>query len=188
MDKWNGMEGVKSEIAKEIWPTDNKLNTTETQRQYYSGNVNLTYTPKINDDNHLNIVAGWQIEHQSNRATYFSRDEFIMNDKPNYSLMTGVNYVIRDSNSLDWGFVGFFGRASYDYQGKYLAEVSARYDGSSKFPINQRWGFFPSASIGWRMSQEKFMQPLSFLDNLKWRFSIGKAGNGNVAHVSYTHL
>lgn len=187
-DKWNGLKGVKSEMASEIWPTDNKLNTTETQRQYYSGNVNLTYTPKLGDNHNLNVVAGWQIEHQSNRATYISRDEFIMNDKPNYSLMTGVNYQIRDSNSLDWGFVGWFGRASYDYQGKYLAEVSARYDGSSKFPKSQRWGFFPSASVGWRMSQESFMRSFRFLNNLKWRFSIGKAGNGNVAPYRYMEL
>jgi len=187
-DKWNSITAYKGPDTPYTWPNDNKLNTTETQRQYYSGNVNLTWTPRIDDDNHLNIVAGWQIEHQSNRATYFSRDEFIMNDKPNYSLMTGINYQIKDSNSLDWGFVGFFGRASYDYQGKYLAEVSARYDGSSKFPINQRWGFFPSASVGWRMSQEKFMQPITFLNNLKWRFSIGKAGNGNVAPYKYLEL
>lgn len=187
-DKWNGLEGVKSPIASEVWPTNNILGTTQTQRQYYSGNVNLTWTPDFGDDHNLNVIGGWQIEHQSNRATYIVRDDFILNDKPNYSLMTGVNYQIRDSNSLDWGFVGWFGRASYDYQGKYLAEVSARYDGSSKFPKSQRWGFFPSASVGWRMSQEKFMQPLRFLNNLKWRFSIGKAGNGNVAPYRYMEL
>lgn len=188
MDKWSGLKGVKSEMAAEIWPTDNKLNTTETQRQYYSGNLNLTWTPNLNENNNLNVIGGWQIEHQSNRGIYMSRDEFIMDDKPNYSMMTGINYVLRDSNSLDWGFVGYFGRVTYDYKEKYLAEISARYDGSSKFPNNQRWGFFPSASIGWRMSQEKFMESLTFLNNLKWRFSVGKAGNGNVAPYRYLEL
>lgn len=187
-DKWSGLEGVKSEISKEVWPGTNYLNTTETQRQYYSGNVNLTWTPELNDNHDMTVIGGWQIEHQSNRATYMSRDEFIMNDKPNYSLMTGTNYQVRDSNSLDWGFVGFFGRASYAYKSKYLAEVSARYDGSSKFPKNQRWGFFPSASIGWRMNEEAFMQDAQWLNNLKWRFSIGKAGNGNVAPYKYMEL
>lgn len=187
-DKWNGLEGVKSEINKETWPSDNKLNVTETQRQYYSGNVNLTFTKTFNDVHDLNVVAGWQIEHQSNRATYTSRNDFIMNDKPNYSLMTGTNYEIRDSNSLDWGFVGFFGRATYNYAGKYLAEISARYDGSSKFPTNQRWGFFPAASIGYRISEENFMKDLTWLDNLKIRFSIGEAGNGNVAAYRYLEL
>lgn len=187
-DKWTPVTGVKSEVAKEVWPTNDYLNTTETQRQYYNGNVNLTWTPELNNDHDLTVVAGWQIEHQSNRVTYMSRDGFIMDDKPNYSLMTGTNYQVKDNGSIDWGFVGVFGRASYAYKSKYLAEISARYDGSSKFPTNQRWGFFPSASIGWRMNEESFMQNLTFLNNLKWRFSIGKAGNGNVAPYKYLEL
>lgn len=188
IDKWSPVTGVKSDVSKEVWPTNDALNTTETQRQYYNGNVNLTWTPELNENHDLTVVAGWQIEHQSNRVTYTSRDGFIMDDKPNYSLMTGTNYKIEDKNSLDWGFVGFFGRASYAYKSKYLAEISARYDGSSKFPTNQRWGFFPSASIGWRMNEESFMRNLTFLNNLKWRFSIGKAGNGNVAPYKYLEL
>ena len=57
--------------------------------------------------------------------------------------------------------------------------MSGRYDGSSKFPSNDRWGFFPSASVGWRMSEENFMKDISWINNIKWRFSNGKAGNGN---------
>ena len=77
--------------------------------------------------------------------------------------------------------MGFFGRLNYDYKGKYLVEVSGRYDGNSKFPSNQRWGFFPSASVGWRISEEPFMAGAkSWLDNLKIRASFGSTGNGQV--------
>lgn len=171
------------------YPAKSSMNTTETQIEYHSGNANLTFTPKLGPDHNLSVVGGWNIEHKSARNIKMSRDGFILTNKPNYSLMTGVDYSISDASSYDWGFVGLFYRASYDYQGKYLAEVSGRYDGSSKFPTNERWGFFPSASIGWRMSQEKFMKNTnSWLDNLKWRVSIGKAGNGNVSPYKYLEL
>jgi len=133
-------------------------------------------------------MAGWNIEHKRARNTRMGRDGFIVDGKPNYSLMNGIDYVLEDANSYDWGFVGIFYRASYAYKGKYLAELSGRYDGSSKFPSNERWGFFPSASVGWRMSEENFMKDISWINNIKWRFSIGKAGNGNVSPYKYMEL
>jgi TonB-linked SusC/RagA family outer membrane protein len=169
-------------------PSTSYLNTYEWHNEYHNGNVNLTFSPKLNRDNHLDVVAGWNIEHYRARYTFMQRDGLILSDKPNYSLMTGVNYTLRDASSYDWGFVGLFYRANYAYKGKYLAELSGRYDGSSKFPTNERWGFFPSASVGWRMSQESFMRNFTALDNLKWRFSIGKAGNGNVSAYKYMEL
>jgi TonB-linked SusC/RagA family outer membrane protein len=170
------------------FPTTSSMSTTETQIEYHSANANLTFSPKINRDNNFSVIAGWNLEHKSARNIKMSRDGFILSDKPNYSMMTGVDYTISDASSYDWGFIGMFYRASYDYKGKYLAELSGRYDGSSKFPSNSRWGYFPSASFGWRMSQEKFMQDLTAFDNIKWRFSIGKAGNGNVSPYKYLEL
>tara|TARA_R110002050_G_scaffold274283_2_gene418652 strand:+ start:2017 stop:5118 length:3102 start_codon:yes stop_codon:yes gene_type:complete len=71
------------------------------------------------------------------------------------------------------------GRISYDYKGKYLAEFSYRYEGSSKFPENSRWGFFPSVSAGWRVSEESFWKnsTLNFINSLKFRASYGKTGD-----------
>lgn len=65
-------------------------------------------------------------------------------------------------------YQGAFFRLNYDYRSKYLFEVNGRYDGSSKYAKDDRWAFFPSASIGWRISEEKFFKPLSnVVDNLK---------------------
>ena len=58
-----------------------------------------------------------------------------------------------------WAVQGAFFRLNYDYAGKYLVEVNGRYDGSSKYASDSRWGFFPSASLGWRLSEEKFFEP-----------------------------
>ncbi len=170
------------------YPTSSTMRTTEAQTEYHSANANLSFTPRLPEDHSLNVMAGWNIEHKSSRNFYMGRDGLIIEGKPNYSLMNGVNYILQDNNSYDWGFVGLFYRASYGYKGKYLAELSGRYDGSSKFPSKERWGFFPSASVGWRMSEERFMKDISWIDNVKWRFSYGMAGNGNVAPYKYMEL
>ena len=94
--------------------------------------------------------------------------------------------IVTGNGSNSWSVVGAFFRVNYGYKGKYLAEVSGRYDGNSRFPTNQRWGFFPSGSIGWRISEEKFMENAkNWLDNLKIRASVGTAGNGNASPYSY---
>ena len=78
------------------------------------------------------------------------------------------------------------GRFNYDYKGRYLLEFAFRYDGSSKFPSHSRWGFFPSASVGWRMSEESFIKDkLPFINNLKLRGSYGKMGDDSVADYQF---
>src|SRR5690606_19611329 len=73
-----------------------------------------------------------------------------------------------------------FGRLSYNFSEKYLLDVNLRYDGSSNFPKDKRWGFFPGASVAWRISEENFMRNLPNVDNLKFRLSYGKIGNDAV--------
>lgn len=173
---------------KTTYPTSSTMRTRETQTEYHNANANLTFTPKLSENHDLTIMAGWNIEHKRGRNTLMSRDGFILQDHHNYTLMNGVNYTLQDASSYDWGFVGVFYRVNYAYKGKYLAELSGRYDGSSKFPSNERWGFFPSASFGWRMSEEKFMKDISWINNIKWRSSIGKAGNGNISPYKYMEV
>lgn len=155
--------------------------------QYMSANATLTYTPKLGPDHHLKVMGGWNLEDEQYKSTRIMRQGLLVEDKPNFNLLDGENYYIRDNGSYDWAFIGYFGRVNYNYKGRYLAEASGRYDGTSKFPANQQWGFFPSGSIGWRISEEPWMKPLkdSFLDNLKFRFSVGEAGNGLVSAYSY---
>lgn len=78
-----------------------------------------------------------------------------------------------------------FGRINYDYAGKYLAEFTMRRDGSPNFPANKRWGYFPSASAGWRLSEEHFMEKYTFINELKLRASYGVMGNDLVNAFQY---
>lgn len=97
----------------------------------------------------------------------------LSNGKPTKSPIGGWSSISRSA--------GYVFRARYDYDQKYLAEFTGRYDGSYKFAgmADTRWGFFPSASLGWIMSKENWMQNASFLDNLKIRASVGLLGNDN---------
>ena len=99
----------------------------------------------------------------------------------------GFNNIEAASQSISsYRTLGFFARANYDWKGRYLVELSGRYDGSSRFPKGQRWGFFPSASAGWRISEEPFFKPLkSWWNNAKVRVSYGSLGNQQVSDYYY---
>src|SRR5690606_16276163 len=86
----------------------------------------------------------------------------------------------------EWAMQSFFGRINYSYKGKYLLEANARYDGTSKVSPGYRWGFFPSMSAGWVVTEEDFMRDrFSWLDNFKLRASIGTLGNQDVGTYLY---
>lgn len=134
----------------------------------------LTWDKKINDHS---IGALFVYEKLSDNYDSFNAS------RQNYQF--DIDYLFAgpdlDKNNGGSGREGgrkaYIGRFNYDYKGKYLFEVSSRYDGSVNFPSETRWGFFPSASVGWRISEEGFMKNrLTFLDNLKLRVSHGLLG------------
>ena len=86
---------------------------------------------------------------------------------------------------VEWALISYIGRINYDYDNKYLLTASIRRDGSSRFGPNNKFGIFPSVSLGWRMSEEPFMQNLDFLSELKLRASWGETGNQNIGDYQY---
>ncbi|MDB5091582.1 MAG: hypothetical protein JWR09_5576 [Mucilaginibacter sp.] len=114
-----------------------------------------------------------------NNYNYFSaeRDNLISSNVGYLDDATGTTPVVA-GNGYQWAIRGIFSRLNYAYDNKYLLEIDARYDGSSRFPTNQHYGFFPSASAGWRISEEPFFKGLtSVVSNLKLRTSYGSSGN-----------
>lgn len=168
---------------KSIWRTENDI---------FTGNAVLTWTPKLGDRHSLNVVAGWNIEDYHRKAYYITRKGLLYDSLPNFELMddggsefTTITISDNDGNA-SYGLVGFFGRANYTLLGRYIFELSARYDGSSKFPSDQRWGFFPSGSFGWRLSEEPWMKwSRKIIDNLKLRGNYGALGNANISAYQY---
>ncbi|MDR3141249.1 MAG: TonB-dependent receptor [Tannerellaceae bacterium] len=91
-----------------------------------------------------------------------------------------------EGSAQEYGLRSFFGRINYAYKERYLAEVNARYDGTSRFPEGNRWGLFPSVSLGWRISEESFVKDnAEWIDNLKLRTSWGQLGNQNIGYYPY---
>ncbi len=100
-------------------------------------------------------------------------------DKPELNLAGGDQSV--NSNHSWWSVAGFFGRLNYSFKDKYLFEANGRYDGTSKFGSTKRWGFYPSASAAWRVTEEPWMEPVkSVLSSWKLRGSYGEVGNQDV--------
>jgi TonB-linked SusC/RagA family outer membrane protein len=162
-----------------------KLTTGWTRAKYQSSNVTGNYTPKLGESHKLNVLMGGNLEHYYVKSVSTSRTGIVYEEKPSFALMDGEVYTIGQSGS-EWSYLGLLYRVSYNYKDRYLAELSGRYDGSSKFPENSRWGFFPSLSLAWRISEEPFMKSTShWLSNLKLRLSEGSLGNGNVSPFSY---
>ena len=82
----------------------------------------------------------------------------------------------------DHKLISFFGRVNYDWKERYLFTFSLRHEGSSRFGENHKWGNFPAVSVGWRISDEKFMKGLSWIDDLKIRYDYGVTGNQEIGN------
>ncbi len=96
-----------------------------------------------------------------------------------------TNTVSNNGSASRMGRKSYVGRLNYGYNGTYLAEFIFRADASAKFPPESRWGYFPSVSVGWRMSQERFLQRTDWLDELKIRASYGASGNDGIGDFQY---
>jgi len=149
-----------------------------TERQDITNNFNqqyiLTWDRKFNDHS---LNALFVYEKLSDNYDTFSASRQRYDFDIDY-LFAGPDLDKDNSGSArEGGRKAYIGRVNYDYRGKYLLEVSSRYDGAVNFPSETRWGFFPSASIGWRISEEGFFKErLPFVDNLKLRASYGLLG------------
>lgn len=143
---------------------------------HQSANLFTNYNVSINDEHDLALLAGMQAEEFTfNSLKVLSKDQ-ISENTPGINLGTGDK--VPDEGRYSWATRGFFGRLSYSYRGKYLAEFNGRYDGSSRFKADSRWGFFPSFSLGWNIAHEDFMSSLSgTINSLKLRGSYGWLGN-----------
>lgn len=143
-----------------------------------------TYDKLFNDIHSFKAMLGMDLEYRRNIYHSSQRRGLIDFNKPEINLATGDQYASSYHN--DFSSLGYFGRINYVLADKYLFEVNARLDGSSKFPVNDKWGFFPSASLGWRMSEEKFMDwSKPALTSLKLRGSWGSIGSQDVKPYSF---
>ncbi len=173
------------QMTESIKQVDSYKSRWRNNTDYWSTNLVLTYTPKLGKNHDLNVVGGWNVENNVYSNFRVQRKGILYDSLPSYELMDGVDDSFDDYNS-DYSIAGAFARVNYTLLRRYVFEVAARYDGSSKFPSNKQWAFFPSASVGWRLSEEPFMDwSDAWLDNFKIRANVGSLGNANISPYTF---
>ncbi len=162
-------------------------NERQSQRAFDSYTSKLTeftlsYDETIFDKHTINAVAGYSYESDF-KDGFAAQGKKSLSDYVGYdnlAVLTVVNPGDITSYRQSWKLISFFGRVAYNYDSRYYATVTVRNDGSSKFGANNKWGFFPSASLGWSIKNEQFMQDVDVLSSLKLRVGAGKTGNQNI--------
>lgn len=165
---------------------DSYLYQERNKENYLNLNIYTEYSRSFMDAHNFKIMAGFQSEEMKRDLSSMQKYGVMIDSMPYFDLTTGMGGggkakpTTVKGNATEWATAGFFGRLNYDYQGRYLAEVNFRYDGTSRFRRGNRWEVSPSFSAGWNIANEKFWEPISRISNLmKLRVSYGQLGNQN---------
>ena len=179
------MEYADVQLAVKKLPTSGIDTYTINQEETKYNALNLYSTYKLELGKHkASVMVGFNQESSWWGYLNTSVDEQSVPTVPSFDGGTGTKNI-REGYS-EYAIRGAFGRLTYSFDDKYLLTANMRYDGSSKFPKNNRFGFFPSVSVGWRLGQEKFMNwSREYLDDFKLRASYGSIGNQNIDPYGY---
>ncbi|HEV7350273.1 TonB-dependent receptor [Telluribacter sp.] len=166
---------------------DDWIENSNTYNQYYVLNAYAEYSLPTFGRNNITAMVGFNQERGLNRNVYSQARQLITPLVTDLNATTGVQRA--DGSKSHVSLRGVFYRLTYNYDDRYLLEANGRYDGTSRFPQDSRFGFFPSFSAGWRISNEQFMAGTnSWLDNLKIRASYGTLGNQLLGNNYYPYV
>ncbi len=160
------------------------IETDRSNRYNHVANGYFDWNRSFNDVHNFNLKVGANVDKTEYEYLYYERHAIQDINMPELAL-TNEDYSYTHQHD-HWGSAGFFGRINYDYKGIYLLELNGRYDGSSRFPKKDQWAFFPSASIGYRISEEAFWAPIkNTISNAKIRASYGMIGNEDIGQYKF---
>lgn len=157
--------------------------TSSQSINWLSENV-LRYKTIIEDDHRIEAIAGYSAQKNDYRVIRVNGREY-PSDKVPYVAAAGI-VESGTENRSQWALISYYSRLNYSYKKKYLLTATIRQDGSSRFGAKKKYGTFPSAAIGWRMSEESFMDDIDIINNFKWRLSYGISGNDQIPQ--YQHV
>ena len=178
----NPISGTSSDVNKMSmsWSSSSRLQT----------NLVATYNFNIAQDHSFTLLAGTSYEDNKYESLSGSRKNFPTETLESMGAGSSAPEDISNGASMsNYKLMSYFGRINYSFKDRYLFEANVRTDGSSRFYKSERWGWFPSFSAGWRVSEEEFMKPITWINNLKIRASYGTLGNiNNVGNYDYFQL
>jgi TonB-linked SusC/RagA family outer membrane protein len=157
-------------------PAESAVNRESGEVFYQNYTGYMQYDKTLAGKHHLNVMLGVSYEKEEESMFSARRDNFLTETLWSLNL-GGTGNMSNDAEGQHWAIASAFSRIGYNYKNKYILETNIRYDGSSRFNRNSRWGVFPGVSLGWRLSQENFMKNLDMVDELKLRASYGQTGN-----------
>ena len=162
----------------------NSLTEARSESKTYETQVIATYDKTIAKKHNLNVMAGYEDYMYTFESLAAASNDMEIASFP-YLDLANKNSLTVGGSSYQNAYRSFFGRIMYNYDGRYYLQLNARGDASSRFHKDHRWGFFPSASLGWVISNEKFMANVGWLDHLKLRASVGSLGNERIGNYPY---
>ncbi|RZK66068.1 MAG: SusC/RagA family TonB-linked outer membrane protein, partial [Pedobacter sp.] len=172
-------------VTSFVGTTTNDLLFDLRETNYLATNIYAEYENRFGSDHYLKAMVGYNYEQSTYNRVAVQRNGIIFEDATDLNLALGQS-ITTGGGYEQWAILGGFSRLNYSFKDRYLVEVNARYDGSSKFPADQRYGFFPSVSAGWRINKEPFWKVSDkFISDLKLRASYGSLGNGNIASYAF---
>ncbi|NQD69893.1 TonB-dependent receptor [Sphingobacterium shayense] len=139
------------------------------------------------DKHNINVLGGYEFFYYFNEDLNASRDQYELSGYP-YLDIGPLEFRDNGGSAYENAYRSYFGRAMYNYANKYFLQANIRYDGSSRFAKEYRWGVFPSISAGWTISEENFVKDIPWLDFLKLRASYGTLGNERIGNYPYQSL
>ena len=186
-------EVVHFETGKEIPGTGNSSPNSMSMYWISNSNMMTTLTAKYDlklGQHAVNFLVGTSYEHYKSERLYSKRTDFVSDGLEDIEQGNNISKDLPDGRGIvESKMLSYFGRINYSYKDRYLFEANLRADASSRFHKDNRWGWFPSFSAGWRISEESFMKPIAWLNNLKLRASYGTLGNiNNVGYYDYFEL
>ncbi|MBR6346453.1 MAG: TonB-dependent receptor [Bacteroidales bacterium] len=155
--------------------------------KYLATNVFADFTKTLGR-HYIKAMVGYNYEQSSSSYLYTYNTDVLSEDVESINLTFGTDKKTINETWSKWRAVGVFTRLNYSFADRYLIQFNGRLDGSSKFPSDERWAFFPSVSVGWRITEEPWLQRLigkKWLSNAKVRFSYGSLGNSNISPYYY---
>lgn len=174
------------------WAPDYHWNSSINENSYlyerYNKNLTwlwdnmITYEKAIDKHNFV-LMAGMSA--QENESHYLNGSKISFASNLTQQMDNGTLQPTLGGSTSSWSLLSYIGRANYNYNGKYLATATVRYDGSSRFGEGNKWGLFPSGSLAWRISEEDFMKSLTFLNSMKIRAGYGVTGNQEIGNYSF---
>jgi TonB-linked SusC/RagA family outer membrane protein len=171
-------KSTKSDLQGGLGKNYSRITSSESTFWQWSNRIN--YTKKINDDHSIDLLVGTELQ-KSNSLNWAAITSVMPDDYYSYNnLGAGATPLAPSSSTNAFQMQSYFGRVNYNYKDKYLFTGTGRADGSSRFGANNKFAFFPSAAVAWRVSNENFLLNNKLISNMKLRGSYGLTGNSEI--------